>query len=234
MTEYRYIGSELPFFENAHHWKRYIRKLLAPHIRGDVLEVGAGLGANTTILAQTEYQSWVCLEPDPTLAGSLAVKVSSLDRHRVIVGTVAELSPTTKFDTVLYIDVLEHIEDDSGELARAASRMKPGGKLLIVAPAWTWLYSAFDRAIGHYRRYTKKSLSQLVPPQLRREKLLYLDSVGLLASLGNKLLLHKSIPTAGNVRFWDCVLVPCSRLVDPVLGCKFGRSLVGIWRKTVG
>jgi SAM-dependent methyltransferase len=145
-------------------------------------------------------------------------------------GTVRTLPPDARFDTVLYIDVLEHVEDDAVELAAAARVLRPGGVLIVLAPAHAWLYSPFDRAIGHHRRYTRRSLEQVVPPGLHRLVLRYLDSVGLLASAGNRFLLRRSLPTARDIARWDRLMVPLSRRVDPWLGFRIGKSVVGIWR----
>ena len=68
---------------------------------------------------------------------------------------------------MLYIDVLEHIEHDLDELARAASHLAPGGHLVVLAPAHQALFSDFDRAIGHYRRYNRAGLQKLAPAGLR-------------------------------------------------------------------
>src|SRR6185503_3856669 len=122
------------------------------------------------------------------------------------------------FDTILYIDVLEHIEDDRRELERAACRLKPGGRIIVLSPAHGWLYSPFDKAIGHCRRYTTTMLRELTPPALRIEKAFYLDSVGLLASSANRLLLKQSMPRPKQLKVWDKLMVPCSRLLDPITG----------------
>lgn len=72
--------------------------------------------------------------------------------------TLAALPRDSRFDTILYIDVLEHIADDRAELVEAARRLNPGGYLVVLSPAHQWLFTAFDAAIGHVRRYTAKSL----------------------------------------------------------------------------
>jgi SAM-dependent methyltransferase len=149
---------------------------------------------------------------------------------RARAGTVRDLPAETRFDAILYVDVLEHIEDDAGELATAARRLRPGGVLIVLAPAHNWLYSPFDRAIGHYRRYTRRSLATVGPPALRRLDLRYLDSVGLLASAGNSFILRRSLPTARDVARWDRLMVPLSRRLDSWLGFRVGKSVVGIWR----
>ena len=110
---------------------------------------------------------------------------------RVIVGNCSDLE-TNSFDNLLYIDVLEHIKDDREEIISAARRLRPGGHLITLSPAHPLLYSEFDAAIGHHRRYTRASILCLTPDTLKPVRVRYLDSVGLLASLANQLLLRES------------------------------------------
>jgi SAM-dependent methyltransferase len=195
-----------------------------------VLEVGAGLGANTRQFESLSYDHWTCLEPDAVLLEQIHPGTPPLDRHESILGNIGALDAYRRFDAILYIDVLEHIEDDAQELSRASKHLRPGGSLIVLSPAHPWLFAPFDRAIGHYRRYTKESLQDVAPAHLRQEKLVYLDSVGLLASLGNRLLLEQEMPTASQIKTWDSVLVPCSRLLDPLLCGTVGKSVLGVWR----
>lgn len=230
MTPYQYAGSELEIFEHAHNWKAYLRRSMQPYLSGSVLEVGAGLGANTRQFAALPFDRWTCLEPDQALLEQIEPGAPPLHRHELITGDIRALDPARRFDAILYIDVLEHIEDDAGELRRVARHLSSGGALIVLSPAHPWLFTPFDTAIGHYRRYTKKSLLAAAPPHLRREKLIYLDAVGMLASIGNRLLLNRSMPTAAQIKTWDGVLVPCSRLLDPLLCGTVGKSVLGIWR----
>jgi hypothetical protein len=133
---------------------------------------------------------------------------------------------------IVYIDVLEHIENDVDELSRAATLLKESGHLIVLSPAHQWLYTPFDREIGHYRRYSKKSLIEITPLRLRCVELRYLDSVGMLASLGNRLLLKSSMPTQGQINFWDKRLVPLSIFFDSLLQYRLGKSILGVWRKS--
>jgi len=230
LTPYQYAGSELELFEQARNWKTYFRGVIEPYLRGSILEVGAGLGANTREFASLGFDRWTCLEPDPALIEQIRVGIAPLDRHDLVLGTIESLDPARRFDAIVYIDVLEHIEDDSRELRAAARHLEPGGALVVLAPAHSWLYTPFDRAIGHYRRYDKQTLAAVTPRPLRQEKLIYLDSAGLLASLGNRLVLNSAMPTAAQIQTWDRLLVPCSRLLDPLLAGTVGKSVVGVWR----
>ena len=103
--------------------------------------------------------------------------------------------------------------------------------MIVLAPAWKFLYSQFDRSIGHVRRYTKRALRGVGPPDLELRCLEYLDSLGMLVSAGNKLVLHNSLPTHRQIRFWDSVLVPLSRGLDPWLNRAIGKSLLAVWRQ---
>jgi SAM-dependent methyltransferase len=235
-SQFQYAGSELELFEKARNWKAYWRAQIAAFVRGEVLEVGAGIGANTLKLASLDYTRWTCLEPDAALASRIVPPAGG--RHQHVIGTIDDLSSEAKFesilyDTILYIDVLEHIEDDRAEMARAAARLKPGGAVIVLSPAHPFLFTPFDAAIGHFRRYTRASLAASAPESLRVEKLVYLDAAGMLASAANRLLLQSAMPTERQILTWDRMLVPVSRLIDPIFAGRVGKSVLGIWRKQI-
>lgn len=229
----QYVGTELELFAAATRWKAYWAKSIARWVRGDVLEVGAGIGANTRVLQGPAVRRWHCLEPDSTLAAKAAIEVSDLGACSVVVGTTA--SPTLeRYDTILYIDVLEHIEDDRAELVRAAGLLREGGHLIVLAPAHQALYSEFDRAIGHFRRYDAGTLTAVGPLELALYRCFYLDSVGVVASFANRAFLKSERPTPAQIQLWDSFMVPLSRLLDPCLGRRLGKSVVAVWRRPTG
>lgn len=229
-TESHYVGNELELFAHARNWKSYWSGLLQSYLRGDVLEVGAGLGANTRLLHSAAFvRRWVALEPDARLLDQL--RSAGLPKVEPRLGTLANLDATELFDAMLYIDVLEHIEDDVAELRRAASHLRDGGRLVVLSPAHPWLFSPFDAAIGHHRRYTRQSLKAAgeAAGGLRLERLDYLDCFGLLTSAANRLLLRQSLPTLRQILFWDRFFVPLSRVVDPLLLRRAGKSVLAVW-----
>ena len=235
MTEsYHYVGDELDLFAAATRWKAYVRGRIAPYLGDEVLEVGAGLGGTTRAFCRGDERRWVCLEPDPALAGRLgAEQVAGRlpSRAEVVVGTLNDQLAAEQFDSILYMDVLEHIEADRAEVSRAASRTRPGGFVIALSPAHQWLFTPFDQAIGHCRRYTRSTLGELTPPGLRLVRLDYLDSVGFFASLANRLLLSQAMPTPRQIAFWDNVLVRLSTAVDPLLSYRAGKSVLAVWQK---
>ena len=201
MSNLSYQGSELELFEKAKNWKAYYHKLIKEYLGPEVLEVGAGLGSITRALCSPKQTRWLCLEPDQVLGKRLQSVISNHELPatcQVRIGLVADLKPEETFDTIIYIDVLEHIDNDREELKSSCAHLKPGGFLVALSPAHQWLYTSFDEAIGHHRRYNKKTLMAVVPDGLELMDMKYLDCVGATASLGNRFVLKRSSPPRNN------------------------------------
>jgi len=231
LSDHAPLHEALSVFREAVNWKTYWSKSIAPFIGNRVLEVGAGVGANTALMIDAvPNRTWVCMEPDVRLVNALDVEAA--ETPLVIASTIDAFAETVNFDTILYIDVLEHIEDDEGELLRATDLLAPGGRLIVLSPAYNFLYSEFDRAIGHFRRYTSRSLRDLTPNGMRLVSMRHLDSVGLLLSLANRVLLRQNQPTRRQILIWDRVIVRLSRLIDPLIGYTAGRSIIAVWERT--
>lgn len=236
VSEYRYVGSELVLAGAAVRWKTYWSGAISSFIRGDVLEVGAGIGSNTSFLRGYTSGHWTCLEPDSEQAGQLRKKLKESPGTcgcEVVCGMLQDLAEGSLFDTIVYIDVLEHIEDDAGELRLAEKRLRPGGRVVVLSPAYQFLYTHFDAAIGHYRRYSRSALRKLTPEGLQLEALFNLDTCGIAASAMNKLILRQALPTEAQLQMWDRWIVPASQLLDPVVMRAIGKSVVAVWRKPV-
>lgn len=234
MQEIHYVGNELELFQNATVWKNYFGSFLKPYLHGKVLEVGAGIGGTTHYLCDGTQQKWVCLEPDPKLYEELHKKIQSGQLPSCctsVKGITRELSPHEKYDAIMYIDVIEHIEKDDNELEFSKTLLAPGGHLIVLVPAHQFLFSPFDRAIGHYRRYNKRLLKNTAPKDLGLVEIKYLDSFGLLASLVNKYFLKQKYPTLKQIQFWDKTMVRLSYFTDKISAYKIGKTVVGIWKK---
>ncbi len=234
MSEIPYIGNELDLFEQATAWKNYYGSFLKPLLKGKVLEVGAGIGGTTSTLCDGSQEKWLCLEPDPVLYERLENKIREKKLPPCcysLKGTTGDLPAAEKFDAILYIDVIEHIEKDGEELERAKDLLAENGYLIVLVPAHQFLYNEFDKAIGHYRRYDRKMLAAAAPSELKLRRIRYLDSCGLFASLMNKYFLKQDYPTAKQIAFWNRVIVPVSKPLDFLLNYNAGKTVVGIWQK---
>lgn len=229
MTEY--TGDELELFKNATNWKKYFTSYLRKYIKGAVLEVGAGIGFNTKYLVTNEVTSWTFIEPDSTLSNKISDYNTGISiPKKIIVGTIDNLT-NEKFDTIIYIDVLEHIKESKEEIRKINKMLNTGGHLIILVPAFQFLYNEFDHKLGHYRRYNRSLLKTEVTCLLEEKKIFYLDSCGLMASFFNKTILKRKEITLFQVLFWDKILIPISKITDQLLNKKAGKSLIGIFEK---
>jgi len=232
--DFHYEGSELELFQHATKWKAYWSRHLLPYVRGRVLDVGAGIGANVASLASERVSDWTCLEPDGAMVARMRARQARGELAANIAireGTLAGLGPDESFDSIVYIDVMEHIADDLAEASRAMAHLASGGRLVLLCPAHQFLFSPFDAAIGHHRRYSRADLVALAPVGCRVELCRLLDSVGFFASLANKLFLRTAHPTAGQIRVWDRMMVPVSRIIDPLLGYRFGKTVIAVFSR---
>lgn len=227
--DFIYSGSELELFSSATNWRGYWTQRITPFVSGSVLEVGSGIGSLTRLMSPLA-RHWVALEPDAHLASQIDLDENS-STVSVIVGTLRDIPKADKFDTILYADVLEHIEDDATEIRHAIQHLNSGGNLIVLAPAHQSLFSPFDEAIGHYRRYSSRQLLALAPVDGTVTRLEYLDACGLLASVSNRLLLRSDMPTRAQISFWDRYLVPISRRLDRLLRGRLGKSVLLVWTK---
>jgi 2-polyprenyl-3-methyl-5-hydroxy-6-metoxy-1,4-benzoquinol methylase len=234
MQEITYAGNELELFQYATVWKKYFGKKIKPYLKEGVLEVGAGMGSTTLSLCDGSQKQWLCLEPDPAL---FQVLQNRIEQHELpscctaMKGTLQDLPSNKKFDTIMYIDVIEHIQQDADEIRRAAGLLHQDGFLIVLVPAHQFVFNEFDRSIGHFRRYNKKMLEAIVPAEMVKKKLFYLDSLGLLASVVNKYFLKQDYPTLKQINFWDKTIVRISKVTDFLINYQTGKSLIGIWQK---
>ena len=234
MSEQAYQGKELEVFRNARNWESYLSAMILPFMTGDVLEVGAGIGSHTRTFCNGAQKSWLCIEPDRAQSAIIEQSVQSGEIPsycKVKTGVLGDLDAGSSFDVIVYLDVLEHIEDDRAEIELAVSHLRPGGRLIVQVPAFQWLFSPFDAEIGHFRRYNRPHLKSVIPRAMSCEKLHYLDSLSLLILIGNRMLVRKKTPGKKDIELWDRVFIPLSKLCDRLTGYSFGRCLLGIWKK---
>ena len=138
----------------------------------------------------------------------------------------------TKYDTIIYLDVLEHIRNDEKEILSAYKRLKKNGNLIISVPAFQYLYTDYDRKIGHYRRYDKKSFEKIFNKlKLKSYQMTYFDSIGYaLIFLSKFLAVSNRVNFRGSVKLWN-FLIPISKILDVFLSIFIGKSLMVIITK---
>jgi len=199
---------EFQALNEAVNYRRALFSEFGPFFRGDVLEVGAGIGQITDHLVQMPaVKRILSIEPE---AAYCAQHRSRLPRGELIEGTVADLPPGTQWDAVLSINVLEHIQDDESELKRYAELLSTRqGVLCLFVPARPEIFAPIDKDFGHFRRYTKPELTRkLLAAGFTIERLDYFNSVGYLAWWFNFCLLKKRGFERKKVRLYDRAIFP--------------------------
>jgi 2-polyprenyl-3-methyl-5-hydroxy-6-metoxy-1,4-benzoquinol methylase len=229
-------AQDLERLGTARHFFGWVLDEFDPFLKGRVLEVGAGLGTITRKLVdRCPDLSIVALEPAENVftdLDSVAALEPRVTAHQQTL-TEYQPSPDERFDAVVYINVLEHIDDDAGELRRAARVLRRDGALLVFGPALGWLYSELDYKAGHYRRYRLRRLRKLATDAgLEIVSARYFDLLGVAPyALVYRLLRHDDI-TGSTLWGYDRVVVPASRGLQRLLRHPpLGKNVILIARK---
>jgi SAM-dependent methyltransferase len=228
-----YEGRDLEAMSFARNYHRWIVDEIAPYLGGTVAEVGAGSGNLSELLLGEKIERLVAVEPSAEMYPLLARRLEGEARAEAHRGVFADVAPRLEgaLDSVVYVNVLEHVADDAGELALVRRALRPGGHVAVFVPALQWLYSDFDASIGHHRRYHRRPLRSLLESAgFRVARLHYFDAAGILPWLVFFRLLRRKL-AAGDVGAYDRVAVPLVRAVETRLRPPLGKNLLAIGRK---
>jgi SAM-dependent methyltransferase len=166
----------------AKNYNRWIASNFYPYIQAPLLEFGAGIGNISELLSS--YTPLCLTDTDERLLAHLKYKFCHTNDVSVDFLDITQPPPehlVESFQTVIGINVLEHIEDDEKALSHLGSLLKPSGRLLLLVPAKKWAYTDLDKQLGHFRRYEKKELGlKLVKASFRIEKLYFFNIIGLM------------------------------------------------------
>jgi len=223
-----YPGWELKFFDKALNFRKYQFSLMQKYINGEVAEVGPGNGVNLKIY-QTLAKKIYLFEPSKFFIKRL--KKYKNPRIKVFNSTFERSK--NRYDTIIYLDVLEHIKDDSKEIFNAYNSLKKNGYLIINVPAFQHLYSKFDEDLMHFKRYKKKDFKKILYSlKIYNYKMIYFDCLGYFLSLFSKILIKNyKIKFGSKISIWN-KLIPLSIFFDRLFLNFFGKSLIVFIKKT--
>ncbi len=220
--------------ETADNYTRWIVSRCSDWLGGTILEVGLGHGGYRSFLPPSAR--YIGLDIDPDSVARARAKHPA-DTFVVADVTDASLRATLAphaIDTVLCINVLEHVPEDRLAVENLMSVLRSGGHLVVVSPAFPALYSSLDHMAGHVRRYTRGDVRALAPPGTEVVRNEYFNAVGGVGWFMNKLVRHSDLNAAAvnsQIVFFDRYVVPVAKAVDLVARHLFGQSLIFVIRK---
>jgi hypothetical protein len=218
----------LEALESARNYNDWIASLVFPYLGADPIEIGSGTGTFAGLWLTKGVPRITVSETDGAMVVRLRERFHGDPRVAVEQLDVLE-SGSGEHSALVAINVLEHIADDVQALRSGTQLIRRGGAVVLFVPAHQVAMSRFDRAIGHYRRYTAASLRErCVEAGIAVDELKYVNAPGLFAwILGMRLL--RMTPTDGALLHgWDRTVVPMARWIEARASPPFGQSLLAV------
>lgn len=210
-------------------YRAFQLSLILPHCGSSVLEVGAGLGEFAAQLSGLDRH--VVTDVDPAAVASMAERFAGRPEVEARVLDLADgaIDLGTPVSTVVAINVLEHLDDDAGALRALASMTEPGGRIVLWVPAYMQLYGDFDRAVGHVRRYTPRTMTAAIRDAgLTPEVVKPVNLLGGIAWWATVRRGGVGTPNPRLVRAYDRFVVPVTRAVEGRVTPPFGQSVLAV------
>ena len=234
-TQKQYAADDLETMSEAKRYQSHVFELLRPHVGAHVLEVGCGIGTTSLRLAEIA-ERLVCIEPNLHCVSRARAALDGHPKISLKICHLEECDPAEmvqeRFDTIVCVNVLEHIEDDVKALALFREVVAgTNGKVLIFVPAVQRIYGPHDAALGHHRRYSRRSLSAaFTAAGLVTESIRYTNPIGLLGWMYNLYVSGNTEHTSGQVRLFDRLVAPWALPLERVVTPPIGLSLFAVGR----
>ena len=231
------VFETLQSISNAPNFNYWMYKTISPYLKGSILELGSGLGNISEYIVKdfndvtlSDYNLDYCEFLQKKFHGSPNVKqIISLDLQDLQFKS-KNTHLKESFDSIVLLNVIEHLKDDQLSVDYCHFLLKKNGNLILLAPAYQLLYSKLDKEIGHYRRYTSKSLSSLLHKDFVIQHKQYFNFLGMCAWLiVNKILRRKKLSKSSMITFNK--LVPMAKVLDKVIAHKLGVSNIVVGQK---
>ncbi len=228
------MASDLEVMAHATNYRDWMYRRVGPFLGRRVLEVGAGIGNFTQLLLDRELVvptdiSRVCLSRlEERIGERLRARPKLLD-----LGDPSDDDwAAYNFDTIVCMNVLEHVADDVRALRFMHSTLAAGGRAVVLVPAFMFLYGTVDRAIGHHRRYTRKVLL----PRMRGagfevEQAFYMNVIGMAGWFWNNRIRRITEEDPSQIGLFDNYIAPWAERVERALPPPFGLSLIAVGRR---
>lgn len=228
----------LEVIAGAGHFNHWLYSRFSHLLKGNILEIGSGIG-NLSQIVLDEGHRLTLSDYNPAYCEALKQKFANHPQADDILqidladpdfeNTYAALHE--KFDSIFLLNVIEHIKDDRKAVKHCRYLLKPGGHLVLLAPAYQWLYCGLDKALGHYRRYTRKKMSDLIlQHQFEVIQKEYFNFLGIFGWLVSGKILRNKVLGKGEMSIFDKLVKP-ARLLDTIVARKTGLSVIVAGKK---
>jgi SAM-dependent methyltransferase len=217
--------------DEARNYRQYEYDMVAPHVGSSLLEIGSGLGHfSEQFLGKLDFLA--VSDNDPYCVGELEKRYEDDKRVEVLsLALPAEVKIGQKVDTVVMMNVLEHIAEDVQALEDLAAVVVPGGRIVIWVPGYMQLYGDFDRKVGHVTRYTPATLEKsvkaagLVPEVLK--PINFLGGIAWWAAVRRG---GVGYPNPKLVKIYDRTVIPLTRMIEKMVRPPFGQTVFCVAR----
>ena len=225
----KYPEIALERFDKAGLWIKYVVIKVKRFLKNDILEVGAGFGSFTRGYMRN-FHSITLTDTDDNSFNLLKKNFLHDQNVNIIKSSIKDIEK--KFDTIIYFNVLEHIEEDISEIKSALDKLNKGGHLIILVPAHQKMYSKLDKAVGHYKRYGVDFFKKNRFDNSKIVKLYFLDVFGYLLYYANKIFFkEETYPSNLKIFIWDKIFTPLTIVIDFLTAYKFGKNILCIYQK---
>lgn len=228
-------------FANAPAFNEWLYSSISRHCSGRILEIGSGIGNISGLLLKdhspvmlSDLRQVYCdklqqrFGNNPRFEGAVQLDIAEdhfRQKHASLLGS---------FDTVIALNVVEHIKNDTKAVDNCKQLLKPGGKLIILVPAYQWLFNSFDVELGHFKRYTLKELGKLLTSSgLELAYTRYFNLAGIPGWWLTGSVMKKKVIPGGQLKIFN-LLVPIFRLLDKIVLRKAGLSAIAVGTKSSG
>jgi SAM-dependent methyltransferase len=232
-----YAGKDLEAMSFAVNYHRWILSIFEPYLGKRIVEVGAGTGSFSELLLERHLESLSLVEPSSAMHQQLCRRMEELHHSVEIYNDIFEnvagqIRSTSRPDSIIYVNVLEHIADDVNELRVINQTLDVGGRVFIFVPALSWLHGSMDRQLGHVRRYTRTEIEKkCVAAGFKVIVSRYFDVMGVLPWWLKYRLLQSTAMEPGAVRFYDRRVVPVARMLESSVTPPIGKNVLLIAEK---
>lgn len=238
--EFSYPGRDLEVMSWAVNYHRWILRIFMPYLGQNIVEVGAGAGSfSELIIGEHKFKTLSLIEPSEDLYELLATRVRELStkikvnlHHASFLEAAPLIKSQNVVDSVMYINVLEHIAQDERELSAVWEMLSEGGHIFLFVPALRWLYGSRDEQVGHVRRYTKTELEEkLRRAGFRIVRSTYFDFPGIVPWWLKYRFLKSESLEPGAVKFYDQFIVPIVRRIESLAPPPIGKNIIVVAQK---